>query len=468
MRDDRKRIKLTTLHPAQQRMLAESRRFNVACLGRRSGKTHLASDLLLDGPRAKGALHGYPVALYAPTYDIMKESWRKLVQICKPITKNKSEQSKRLDLATGGVIEMWSLDDPDAGRGRKYAVAIVDEAAMVRRLDEAVEQNIKPLLMDYQGELWLLSTPKGIVGPGAMFKRYFDKGNPENPQRDLDWMSWQMPTSCNPYIRPEEIEAMRKEMAELAFAQEILAQFVDAGGSVVKREWLRKGPVPDGLKVYMGVDLAISTKEDADYTAIAVVGVDDEGRVWIADVERRRVGFHDALNFIKDKAARWNPDSIGIEAVQYQAAAVEELLRTTSLPVMAVKPDKDKLTRFQRLQPRYQQGLVYHANDLPGYFEDELLSFPVGEHDDMVDAAVYGYLLTGDYKKSRFMLPDWEETSRPDLPGLPSEVTQAMESVVQGTCGACAQFDRGRGFCLERQFLVRSVDPACGLFVADV
>ncbi len=466
-------IQLSELHPAQVKMLAEARRFNVACLGRRSGKTFLGCDIVLDGPRSKGALHGYPVAWYAPTHQLMLEVWRKLVSVTKPITAHKSEQNKRLELITGGVIEMWSLDDPDAGRGRKYAVAVVDEAAMVRRLDEAIEQNIKPLLMDYQGELWLLSTPKGISGPGATFKAMFDKGSARNPDRDPQWMSWQMPTTCNPYIATSEIEVMRTELPELVFAQEIMAEFVDMGGTVIKREWLRNGQPPVGMALYMGVDLAISTKEDADYTAVVVVGVDDTGKVWVVDAERRRVGFHDALGFIKDKAARWLPCDIAVEAVQYQAAAVEELLRSTDLPVRQVKPDKDKLTRFQRLQPRYQQGLVWHSEALPTYFEEELLSFPVGEHDDLVDAAVYAYLMTGDYGKTQLILPEWARQGeapppRQTLPGIPPAVAQAMlEPREEGhVCGRCTAFRDG--YCAERlNVMVRPSDPGCDLFLAS-
>ena len=30
-----------------------------------------------------------------------------------------------------GVLEIWPLDSPDAGRGRAYAALVVDEAAMV-------------------------------------------------------------------------------------------------------------------------------------------------------------------------------------------------------------------------------------------------------------------------------------------------------------------------------------------------
>ncbi|MFZ1830459.1 MAG: hypothetical protein WAW42_17210 [Candidatus Competibacteraceae bacterium] len=38
---------------------------------------------------------------------------------------------------------------------------------------------------------------------------------------------------------------------------------------------------------------------------------------------------------------------------------------------------------------------VGHAPGLPGWFEDELLSFPVGEHDDGADALAYAFQALG-------------------------------------------------------------------------
>ena len=74
----------------------------------------------------------------------------------------------------------------------------------------------------------------------------------------------------------------------------------------------------------------------------------------------------------------------------YQAVVVQELLRQTTLPIKGVTPDKDKVTRAQPLALRYEQGLVSHEQ-LPSWFEDELLAFPQGAHDDSVDALVYAY-----------------------------------------------------------------------------
>ncbi len=332
---------------------------------------------------------------------------------------------------------------------------------MVKRLEDAVEQTVRPMLMDYKGDLWLLSTPKGLSGPGAAFKAYFDRGKQQDGKFP-DWRSWQMPTSANPHIDPSEIEAARQSLPDLVFQQEIMAQFVDFGGTMVKREWLRHGNPPAGMDLFMGVDLAISTKEGADYTAVVVCGVDADGNVWIVHADRRRATFHDALTFIRETAEAYKPASIAVESVQYQAAAVHELLRKTDLPVVAVRPDKDKLTRFQRLQVRYQQGLVWHSTALPDFFEDELLSFPVGEHDDLIDAAVYAYNMTGDFGRSQIILPDapvFKTSSAYDPQRL---LIPAQPHYAAGVCGACSSFDGGR--CLERKFAVSPSDMACPMF----
>lgn len=464
-------LQLPTLHAAQQQILADSRRFNICCLGRRTGKTFMGVDVLVDGPRQMGAIHGYPTAWYAPTYPLLLEVWRKAVSILKPITKSKSEQNKRIDLVTGGIIEMWSLDNPDAGRGRKYATVVIDEGAMVRNLDDAFENNIRPLLADYRGECWILSTPKG----DNYFKTLYDRGDPANPNRDPDYASFQMPTWVNPYIPADEIEAMRRGMPRLSFMQEIEANFVSFAGTFIKSEYIRTGQVPTGLKLYQGVDLAISMKDTADYTAIVTIGVDEAtGFVWIVDAERRRVGFRDALAFIKEKAARYRPESIAIEAVQYQAAVVEELLRSTDLPIRRASPDKDKLTRAQGLITRYENGLVWHADHLPKYFTDELLSFgPDAEHDDLVDAAVYAYMQTGDYGRTRFLFADAPVATslraevEAQMPGLPVGVLGLIdEQGLPDTCGRCIHFSPEAGICTDRGFLVKKADPACLIFTS--
>ena len=165
-------------------------------------------------------------------------------------------------------------------------------------------------------------------------------------------------------------------------------------GQYFRREWIRYGPPPprETLRIYQGVDLAISSRQEADATAIVTVGRDHEGRVWVLDAVTLRGPFHQVLEAIKSAAAKWGPTRIAIEAVQYQAAVVQELMRTTSLPVFPVRPDKDKVTRALPLSARYEQGFVWHSPNLPMELEAQLVAFPHGTHDDLVDALVYAFM----------------------------------------------------------------------------
>jgi phage terminase large subunit-like protein len=89
-----------------------------------------------------------------------------------------------------------------------------------------------------------------------------------------------------------------------------------AGGGLLKSDWVKyytPEELPDDLVVYMGVDLAISTKETADYTAMSIVG-EDQGTsdFHVLDFIRERMNFPTTIRKIKEVAARWNPDLIGI------------------------------------------------------------------------------------------------------------------------------------------------------------
>lgn len=386
-------LSLSRMHPAQKEMRDNAKRFNVCCLGRRTGKTYFGLDTLIVDSR--GALEGFPVAWFAPSYKYLDEVFRNAKSMLWPVKQRIDAQQHRIELIGGGSIDFWSMDDDDPARGRKYSIVIIDEADMTRRLIDKWQRAIRPTLIDYRGSAWFFSTPRGIQD----FHKLFQKGVVGSDSYDADWISWQMPSTVNPFLDPAEIEAARLELPQLVFNQEILAQFVDFGGTVVYRDDLRYGTPPplNTVTVSMGVDLAISTKTTADYTAIVVLGREKQGKIWVLDVARDRVRFHDGQKFIQQMAEKWNPATIRIEEVQFQAAVVQELLRTTTLPVKGAPCDKDKLTRFQPVAARYEQHLIYHAVGLPGYFEDELLSFPVGLNDDMADAEVHAFNGLGAY-----------------------------------------------------------------------
>lgn len=176
-------------------------------------------ELLLsaDDPQ-NGALNGYTVAYFAPSYKMLMDVWREVIQITYNITETKSETEKRIELYGGGVIEFWSLEDPNSIRGRSYKRVVLDEAAIARNLKEAWLRVIRPTLTDLKGDAWFLSTPKG---KNNYFYELFN-----NKDLYQDWSNWQMPTILNPYIDPIEVEDARLQLDPLTYAQEYLASFI--------------------------------------------------------------------------------------------------------------------------------------------------------------------------------------------------------------------------------------------------
>ncbi|MCX8016756.1 MAG: hypothetical protein N2690_02460, partial [Rhodocyclaceae bacterium] len=316
-------IQRLRLHDGQKAIITHPARFKVAACGRRFGKTMLAGWWLAlhdDG----SAIGGKRVAWFAPTYKLMMDVWDVMERTLRPVTVRANRMEQRIELVTGGVIDFWTLEDKDAGRGRRYHRIVIDEAAHARYLKEAWERAIAPTLTDYRGEAWFISTPKGTNYFYELYKR---GESPEWPE----WASFHMPTTVNPFISKEEVEDRRRELPSLVFAQEYEAQFVTFGGNLIRPEMLIDAPTPAALPITLGVDLAISTKDGADFTAIAALARDPEsGIVYVKEIERGRYTFNEAMNRIKAAAARHRPRLIAVEQTQYQAAMVQELLRTTS------------------------------------------------------------------------------------------------------------------------------------------
>src|SRR5258706_16149135 len=103
-------------HKGQRRIVAESKRFNVLDLGRRTGKTKVLCDLLVET-----AEKGFPAGYFAPSYKYLLDGWRDILSMLSHhgSALKKSEQEKRVELPNGGVIECWSLDNEGGGDGKK-------------------------------------------------------------------------------------------------------------------------------------------------------------------------------------------------------------------------------------------------------------------------------------------------------------------------------------------------------------
>lgn len=241
-------VRLRPRHAAQAQIVREAKRFNVLQCGRRFGKTTLGVDLDLDV-----ALEGLPVGWFAPTYKLLDEAWRDVQRAAREVIVATDRQQRRLEFVGGGVLEFWSLDHPDPGRGRKYARVVIDEAGIVRDLETIWTQAIRATLTDLKGDAWFLGTPKG--------KNYFDQLFQRGQQGEEVWQSWRFATVANPFLDPNEIEAARLELPDLAFRQEYLGEAVEDGSNPFGIAFIRACTVKELSTLparHFGVDLAKS------------------------------------------------------------------------------------------------------------------------------------------------------------------------------------------------------------------
>jgi predicted phage terminase large subunit-like protein len=169
-------------------------------------------------------------------------------------------------------------------------------------------------------------------------------------------------------------------------------------GNVFRRDYFQYfDTLPEGknYRIRMGVDLASSEKERADWTARCTVAEDEDFNHYVLSYYRDKRETNHASFVMDGWAAYPQMERVIIESQQFQSVLVQELLNNSSMPVVGRKADTDKVTRARAVAARYEGHKVFHHRSLKeSDFETELLSFPKG-HDDMVDALGYAMDLAG-------------------------------------------------------------------------
>ena len=138
------------------------------------------------------------------------------------------------------------------------------------------------------------------------------------------------------------------------------------------------------------VDLAVTNKDSSDYTVVLVFTVSPEAKVLVLDIYREKLSGSEQVGLIDSVIGRWQPQIIGIESVQYQAAFIDMLL-SRGINILSLYPKGKKFDRAQGINTRLQAGNVFFAANAAwlGEFEKELIEFDKGTYDDQVDAFAY-------------------------------------------------------------------------------
>ena len=393
--------KLPALHPGQLEVAKNPARWKILCAGRRFGKTRLGVQMCMEV-----ALRGGRAWWVAPTFSIARVGWRDIAASAKSFPKEiepkVSLANMQIDLANGGSIAVRSADNPQRLRGEGLDFLVMDEAAFVK--PEVWAEVLRPTLTERRGSALFISTP---IGRDNWF---FDLW--ETAEDGDNWARFRFATTDNPAIDPEEVEAARTEFGSIVFAQEYLAEFVDAGQGMLKPEWLRYfALIPDtngrlkchvdgseyyldALDKYGVVDLATTKNKDSDYTVITSFARTPDNRLLVIDMLRSKMEGPDIIPAIKRAIDKNKLQYVGIERQGFQTTIIQ-MAQRSGIRVKNLKTDKDKVTRALPLAARMESGDVYLQRDthwLPEV-EREIMTFPAGAHDDIIDTLSYGVQL---------------------------------------------------------------------------
>jgi len=156
----------------------------------------------------------------------------------------------------------------------------------------------------------------------------------------------------------------------------------------------RKYVEDNKCKKIITVDTANKVTNTSDYTAIGVWAITPDGDILLTHLVRDRIGYADILNKLIYLNSYYRPQFIGIENMGIAIQLITEA-RLKNLPVKALEPEgKGKQNRANLPMGaviRMENGKIYfpkHAS----YLEDielELLTFPKGKSDEIVDILSY-------------------------------------------------------------------------------
>lgn len=361
----------------QREVLEAQGRFKVIVAGRKWGKTvfGLIACVAGHGPgrQFQGALYGKNGMWVAPVEKIAEDIWRALKQATAGCWVEKSEVQKRIVFPGGGSITVRSAHEPDNLRGPNLDFIVIDEAAYIP--EEAWNLVLRPTLAATGGWVIFISTP---CGQNWFWKLY------ENAKQLPGWKRWRRPTSDNPKVSTHELQHARLAMGSYAFRQEHLAEFVAPGGGLFKPEhahyyerhklvgdarWLARledGTLldPSTMTTFVTVDTATSAKTTADFTSISCWGWEARGRLFLLDLDLRRLDGATIMRQIVRMCDRWS--TIAYVEENSTSKHLLSFMDSQRVPYRTVEPGTtDKRTRALPASAMWERGAVFLPRTIP-------------------------------------------------------------------------------------------------------
>lgn len=180
------------------------------------------------------------------------------------------------------------------------------------------------------------------------------------------------------------------------YAQEYLNVPLDESNAHFRRsDFLEMQPEDKkSTKVYyVGVDLAVTLDQRADWTVFCVAGVDENGFIHVVEVMRDRFESPDIVEMILLLNKKYDPQCFFFEKGSITNSVLPAMIQRmqednnwVNYQTYARVVDKVQFAQSIKVRMRAKKVKFDKQSEWFDDFEDELLGFPRKGHDDQVDA----------------------------------------------------------------------------------
>ena len=221
----------------------------------------------------------------------------------------------------------------------------------------------------------------------------------------------------------QELLALQNELPASKWSAQYQQDPTSEEGALVKREWWKRWEhehTPHCEFIIQSWDTAFLKTRRADYSACTTWGVfyqpDDEGstrpNIILLDAYKERLEFPELKKKAMEFYTARQPDACIIEAKAAGAPLVFEM-RAMGIPVSEFTPSRgnDKVARVNAVADLFASGVVWCPETrFAEMVIEEFASFPVGEHDDLVDSSTQALLR---FRQGGFLRLQTDEEDEP-------------------------------------------------------
>jgi predicted phage terminase large subunit-like protein len=187
------------------------------------------------------------------------------------------------------------------------------------------------------------------------------------------------------------LEALRQQLGSDAFSAQYQQAPAPPGGAMIKRAWVRRyeelPPEGERLMTFQSWDTASKAGPENDFSVCTTWILTRSRQFYLIDVYRARLDYPALKAAAMRFAAKFKAQRVLIEDAGAGISLAQELKRQVS-GIIAVKPERDKVSRMAVASAQFEAGQVLVPRRAPWLadFEAELFAFPGARHDDQCDS----------------------------------------------------------------------------------